>query len=61
MTTPQTNAQRQAKYKAKLARAGITEVRAILAHKDDHAAIRAPAKVHAARLARLRALKESKT
>ena len=60
MTAPQTPAQRQKKHKAKLAHAGIKEVRSIMAHTDDHAAIRVPAKVHAARLARLRALKEKK-
>jgi hypothetical protein len=43
MTAPQTNSQRQKKHKAKLAHAGIKEVRSILAHTDDHAAIRVPA------------------
>ena len=52
---PKTLAQRQAKHKAKLADQSIKEVRGIMAHTDDHAAIREPAKKLAEKLQRTRA------
>ena len=52
---PKTLSQRQAKHKAKLAGQNIKEVRGILAHTDDHAAIREPARKLAEKLHRRRA------
>jgi len=50
-----TLSQRQAKHKAKLADQNIKEVRGILAHVDDHAAIREPARRLSEKLQRRRA------
>jgi hypothetical protein len=53
-----TGAQRQAKFKARLAAEGIKEVRGILAHEADHEAVREAARLHAAKLAKRRERKE---
>jgi len=53
--TAKTNAQRQDTHKKKLAAAGIKEVRGILAHCDDHPAVRTAARGVADKLARKRA------
>ena len=49
--TAQTNAQRQAAFRARKAQEATTEVRGIFAHQDDHAEI----KEAAAKIARRRA------
>jgi hypothetical protein len=54
-TTPKTLAQRQKKHKDKLADQSIKEVRGIMAHTEDHAAIREPARMLAEKIARKRA------
>lgn len=54
MSTAKTNAQRQAEHKARRAAEGYKEVRGIVAHVDDHDAIRAAARKMAVKLEKAR-------